>query len=167
MAKKAYVGVSGASKNVTNIYVGVGGVPKKVVKGYVGVNGVPKLFWEYDGDGFDFYVNINVGISEGIIAIRVNSWDSSYLNTRSNGLFNSDFTEITRDLIITKSESLVGVSLIYKGTFTRAGNDFYLQGRESGGSTYFLAWIVGGVTPFRYGDEFTYQIDVDISVSKS
>ena len=46
MAKKAYVGVSGASKNVTAIYVGVNGVPKKVVKGYVGVNGVPKLFWD-------------------------------------------------------------------------------------------------------------------------
>lgn len=45
MAKKAYVGVNGISKNVKNIYVGVNGVPKKVVKGYVGVNGVAKLFW--------------------------------------------------------------------------------------------------------------------------
>lgn len=46
MAKKAYVGVNGISKNVKNIYVGVNGVPKKVVKGYVGVNGVAKLFWD-------------------------------------------------------------------------------------------------------------------------
>ena len=46
MAKKAYVGVNGISKNVKNIYVGVNGVPKKVVKGYVGVNGVPKVFWD-------------------------------------------------------------------------------------------------------------------------
>lgn len=46
MAKKAYVGVNGISKNVKNIYVGVNGVPKKVVKGYVGVNGVARLFWD-------------------------------------------------------------------------------------------------------------------------
>lgn len=46
MAKKAYVGINGISKNVKNIYVGVNGVPKKVIKGYVGVNGVPKVFWD-------------------------------------------------------------------------------------------------------------------------
>ena len=45
MAKKAYVGVGGSSRNVKAIYVGVGGVPRKVIKGYVGVNGVPCLFW--------------------------------------------------------------------------------------------------------------------------
>lgn len=46
MAKKAYVGVGGSSRNVKAIYVGVNGEPKKVIKGYVGVNGVPCLFWD-------------------------------------------------------------------------------------------------------------------------
>ena len=45
MSKKAYVGVNGVSKNVSNIYVGVNGTSKKVVKGYVGVSGVSKMFF--------------------------------------------------------------------------------------------------------------------------
>ena len=61
MAKKAYVGVSGTSKNVTAMYVGVNGVPKKVIKGYVGVGGVPKLFFEGD-DGSDFHIEVTPSI---------------------------------------------------------------------------------------------------------
>lgn len=45
MSKKAYIGVNGVSKNVSNIYVGVNGTSKKVVKGYVGVSGVSKIFF--------------------------------------------------------------------------------------------------------------------------
>lgn len=45
MSKKAYVGVNGVSKNISNIYVGANGTSKKVVKGYVGVSGVSKMFF--------------------------------------------------------------------------------------------------------------------------
>lgn len=50
MSKKAYVGVNGIARNVSNIYVGVNGVARKVVKGYVGVNGVAQQFWGNDSD---------------------------------------------------------------------------------------------------------------------
>lgn len=55
MAKKAYVGVGGSSRNVKAIYVGVNGEPKKVIKGYVGVNGVPQLFWDSESEPFYAY----------------------------------------------------------------------------------------------------------------
>lgn len=46
MAKKAYVGINGISKNVEHIYVGVNGVARKVIKGYVGdENGIAQQFW--------------------------------------------------------------------------------------------------------------------------
>lgn len=70
MATKAYVGVSGTSKNVTAIYVGVNGEPKKVIKGYVGVNGEPKLFWDASSpptpvfpDSWDLWTSVSGLIS--------------------------------------------------------------------------------------------------------
>ena len=72
MAKKAYVGVSGASKNVKGIYVGVNGVPKKVIKGYVGVNGVPKLFWEESQKTYQFEIQIKVSFGDGYIDVYNN-----------------------------------------------------------------------------------------------
>lgn len=46
MAKGAYIGVNGASREIKKIYIGVNGVAKEVKKAWVGVNGVARLFYE-------------------------------------------------------------------------------------------------------------------------
>lgn len=73
MAKKAYVGVGGSSRNVKAIYVGVGGVPRKVIKGYVGVGGVPCLFWGSSLKTWLFWTSVSGQITDLGTANKTNN----------------------------------------------------------------------------------------------
>ena len=47
MAKKAYIGINGVSKNIPLMYIGVNGIAQKITKAYIGdENGIARLFYE-------------------------------------------------------------------------------------------------------------------------
>lgn len=75
MAKKTYVGVNNAARNVSKMYVGVNGVARKVKKAYVGVNGVARQCYS----ALPKIVTWNGGTDEEIVAM-VQAADEGLIN---------------------------------------------------------------------------------------
>lgn len=140
MAKKAYVGIGGSSRNVSKIYVGVDGVPRKVIKGYVGVGGVPCVFWDEGASGYELNYVYNYWVTYSGIIARPNY--STTISRSSTGFTYVAYVRTATDkymyLLMSRQASAVvhsingGETKIYRGTVQDKNNNrWYWSGLDT------------------------------------